>query len=50
MSLNVRPILSALLRNRTGAILVAMQVAIALAVYNPAAASSAIITVILRTN
>src|SRR5580704_6836642 len=32
MSLNVRPILSALLRNRTGAILVAMQVAIALAV------------------
>jgi putative ABC transport system permease protein len=32
MSLNVRPILSALLRNRTGAALVAMQVAIALAV------------------
>ena len=32
MSLNVRPILSALLRNRTGAVLVAMQVAIALAV------------------
>jgi putative ABC transport system permease protein len=32
MSLNVRPILSALLRNRTGAVLVAMQVALALAV------------------
>jgi putative ABC transport system permease protein len=32
MSLNIRPILSALLRNRTGAVLVAMQVAIALAV------------------
>ncbi len=32
MSLNVRPILSALLRNRTGAVLVAVQVAIALAV------------------
>jgi|SRR5579862_2238648 len=32
MSLNVRPILSALLRNRTGAVLVALQVAIALAV------------------
>jgi putative ABC transport system permease protein len=32
MSLHVRPILSALLRNRTGAVLVAMQVAIALAV------------------
>jgi putative ABC transport system permease protein len=32
MNLNVRPILSALLRNRTGAILVSMQVAIALAV------------------
>ena len=32
MTLNVRPILSALLRNRTGAVLVAMQVAIALAV------------------
>jgi putative ABC transport system permease protein len=32
MSLNARPILSALLRNRTGAVLVAMQVAIALAV------------------
>ena len=32
MSLNVRPIVSALLRNRTGAVLVAMQVAIALAV------------------
>src|SRR5215472_19026853 len=32
MSLQVRPILSALLRNRTGAVLVAMQVAIALAV------------------
>src|SRR5437879_3393048 len=32
MSLNVRPILSALLRNRSGAALVAVQVAIALAV------------------
>ena len=32
MSLHVRPILSALLRNRTGAVLVAMQIAIALAV------------------
>ena len=32
MSLAVRPILSALLRNRTGAVLVAMQIAIALAV------------------
>ncbi|MBS0379080.1 MAG: ABC transporter permease [Proteobacteria bacterium] len=32
MSLSVRPILSALMRNRTGAVLVAMQVAIALAV------------------
>jgi len=32
MSLEVRPILSALLRNRTGAVLVALQVAIALAV------------------
>jgi putative ABC transport system permease protein len=32
MSLNVRPILSALLRNRTGAVLVAMQIALALAV------------------
>jgi putative ABC transport system permease protein len=32
MNLNVRPIVSALLRNRTGAVLVAMQVAIALAV------------------
>jgi len=32
MNLNVRPILSALLRNRTGAVLVAVQVAIALAV------------------
>ncbi|HYX75104.1 MAG TPA: FtsX-like permease family protein [Steroidobacteraceae bacterium] len=32
MTLNVRPILSALLRNRTGAVLVAIQVAIALAV------------------
>jgi putative ABC transport system permease protein len=32
MSLNVRPILSALLRNRTGAVLVAMQIGIALAV------------------
>ncbi len=32
MNLNVRPVLSALLRNRTGAILVALQIAIALAV------------------
>jgi putative ABC transport system permease protein len=32
MRLDVRPILSALLRNRTGAVLVAMQIAIALAV------------------
>ena len=32
MSLSVRPILSALLRNRTGAVLVAVQIAIALAV------------------
>jgi len=32
MNLNIRPILSALMRNRTGAVLVAMQVAIALAV------------------
>jgi putative ABC transport system permease protein len=32
MNLHVRPILSALMRNRTGAVLVAMQVAIALAV------------------
>jgi putative ABC transport system permease protein len=32
MHLNVRPIVSALLRNRTGAVLVALQVAIALAV------------------
>ncbi len=32
MSLNIRPIASALLRNRTGAILVALQIAIALAV------------------
>ena len=32
MSLHIRPILSALLRNRTGAVLVAMQIAIALAV------------------
>jgi putative ABC transport system permease protein len=32
MNLNVRPIVSALLRNRTGAVLVALQVAIALAV------------------
>jgi putative ABC transport system permease protein len=32
MNLNVRPILSALLRNRTGAVLVALQIAIALAV------------------
>jgi putative ABC transport system permease protein len=32
MNLNVRPVLTALLRNRTGAILVAMQIAIALAV------------------
>ena len=32
MSLNLRPILSALLRNRTGALLVAIQISIALAV------------------
>lgn len=32
MNLNLRPILSALLRNRTGAILVAMQIAVALAI------------------
>jgi putative ABC transport system permease protein len=32
MSLNVRPILSALLRNRTGAVLVAAQIALALAI------------------
>ena len=32
MSLNIRPIASALLRNRTGALLVALQIAIALAV------------------
>jgi putative ABC transport system permease protein len=32
MSLNVRPVLSALMRNRTGAILVALEIAIALAV------------------
>jgi putative ABC transport system permease protein len=32
MNLNVRPILSALLRNRTGAVLVALQIALALAV------------------
>ncbi len=32
MSLNVRPILSALLRNRTGAVLVSLQIAVALAV------------------
>lgn len=32
MSLNVRPVLSALIRNRTGAILVALEIAIALAV------------------
>jgi len=32
MSLNIRPVLAAMLRNRTGAVLVAMQVAIALAV------------------
>jgi putative ABC transport system permease protein len=32
MTLNIRPVLSALLRNRTGAVLVAAQVAIALAV------------------
>src|SRR5665213_31521 len=32
MSLNLRPIVSALLRNRTGAVLVAVQIAIALAV------------------
>ena len=38
MNLAVRPILSALLRNRTGAVLVALQVAIALAVLCGAAA------------
>jgi putative ABC transport system permease protein len=32
MSLNIRPILSALLRNRTGAVLVALQLALALAI------------------
>ena len=32
MSLNIRPILSALLRNRTGAVLVALQIALALAI------------------
>ncbi|MGH8285983.1 MAG: ABC transporter permease, partial [Steroidobacteraceae bacterium] len=32
MSWNVRPIVSALLRNRTGAVLVALQIALALAV------------------
>src|SRR5215469_15542680 len=32
MNLNIRPIMSALLRNRTGAVLVALQVSIALAV------------------
>jgi putative ABC transport system permease protein len=32
MSLNIRPIFSALLRNRTGAILVALQIALALAI------------------
>jgi len=32
MNLNVRPILSALLRNRTGAVLVALQIALALAI------------------
>jgi putative ABC transport system permease protein len=32
MSLNIRPVLSSLLRNRTGAVLVAFQIAIALAV------------------
>src|ERR1700740_2629714 len=32
MSLNARPIVSALLRNRTGAVLVAMQIALALAI------------------
>jgi putative ABC transport system permease protein len=32
MSLNLRPILSALLRNRTGAVLVALQIALALAI------------------
>src|SRR5215468_577454 len=37
MNLSVRPILSALLRNRTGAVLVAVQVAIALAVLANAA-------------
>ena len=37
MSLDLRPTLSALLRNRTGAVLVAAQVAIALAVLANAA-------------
>ena len=37
MSLDIRPILSALLRNRTGAVLVAVQVAVALAVLANAA-------------
>jgi putative ABC transport system permease protein len=32
MSLNIRPIMSALLRNRTGAVLVALQIALALAI------------------
>jgi len=32
MSLNIRPILSSLLRNRTGAVLVALQIALALAI------------------
>src|SRR5580692_11139631 len=32
MSLNIRPILSSLLRNRTGALLVSLQVALALAI------------------
>ena len=32
MNLNARPILSALLRNRTGALLVALQIALALAI------------------
>lgn len=32
MNLNIRPILSALLRNRTGAVLVALQIALALAI------------------
>ena len=32
MSLNIRPILSALLRNRTGGVLVALQIALALAI------------------